>query len=259
VLVAAIPLGVWKFRHQPKAPPPPYTFPSAEIAALDRVVQARFAVTPDNDFGMGRIGKRHEYFEPVSEAEQNAMQGLGQAKQEVAFYVVSRNVIRKQRTGYGQPPVQGPIYMKARHPIGKLAGPYPRAVPLRFYTHNEVPANLPSDDDVTAVGSRLFNEPELASGMTSKIGSWKVVAVPIPASSQSCLDCHNMNPPWKRHAGFFESKRDYIELGDMLGTAVYCYRAEQSDKMGRLEEDLRNLKLKFHSEPDSPGKKPAPR
>ena len=61
VLVVALALPAiwtnWRARHA--APEQPYKFPFAELVDLDRDLQARFAVVPDKDFGMYRVGNMH--------------------------------------------------------------------------------------------------------------------------------------------------------------------------------------------------------
>ena len=114
-LLALLPFGVARWRRaQPKTP---YTFPFAELAALDKVVQARFAVVPGSDFGMTRVGPRHDYFKPVTPEESVAIAALRRAGFEVVFYVASRHHFQND-TGIGQPyVVQGPVYITPRAPI----------------------------------------------------------------------------------------------------------------------------------------------
>ena len=123
-LLAAIPLIVARFRRPPEVVARPYKFPNAQVAALDKVVQARFQVVPNSDFGVGRIGERHEYFKPTTEAERAAIRDITRARQEVAFYVVPRNVFKEQTNWLGWSPVQGPVYMTARRPES-ITGPDP--------------------------------------------------------------------------------------------------------------------------------------
>src|SRR5690349_11157553 len=93
VLVAAVALPIlwtnWLARNAPREKPRPYVFPVAELAALDRDLQARFAVVPDKDFGMGRIGNLHQLYVPENAAEKQTIEKLRKARLKVAFYVMS--------------------------------------------------------------------------------------------------------------------------------------------------------------------------
>ncbi|HVF11181.1 MAG TPA: hypothetical protein VNA16_10280, partial [Abditibacteriaceae bacterium] len=125
-LLAAVPLAVMWWRHQTQRPEPPYVFPSQELAALDRVVQARFAVVPTKNFGVDRIGSLHELFVPETQNEKAVIAALRRHHQNVAFYVISRRTFTKERGPVGYYPVQGPVYMTGnkpppvsrRHPYG---------------------------------------------------------------------------------------------------------------------------------------------
>jgi hypothetical protein len=95
-------------REKPKAP---YAFPVRELAELDQSVQMRFAEMPTKDFGMSRIGRRHEMFVPVSVSERAAVADLQRQGWDVVFYVAGRNVLLNRTYPLHPNNIQGPIFM----------------------------------------------------------------------------------------------------------------------------------------------------
>jgi hypothetical protein len=214
-LVCAVGLVVRSRQSPPQ--PKPYRFPTPELAALDWVVQERFAINPTNNFGAVRIGNRHEYFQAESARESAAVEGLEAARQQVLFYVVGRHILLNTYDGMGRVPVQGPIFMTHGrvHAVkaDQIGGP---SGAVKFHSVEALPGDAPSEGELKALAKEVFSNYEHSRGISSKTGSWHVEAVPVPASDIHCVNCHNAYPQgW--HS---------VRLGDTLGVALYCYRPE---------------------------------
>src|SRR5689334_9579048 len=70
-----------------------FRFPLAELAMLDRDLQARFAVVPTHDFGIERVtGNQHELYVPENAQEQETVRRLKQKRIQAAFYLMSRQL-----------------------------------------------------------------------------------------------------------------------------------------------------------------------
>lgn len=218
----------WFRRPQPLAPAKPYHFPSEQLAALDQAVQVRFAVVPDSDFGLPRIGPRHGYFSPATENEKAVVSELRKTKQEVIFYVVGRNTILNQRNWLHYSPVQGPVYITPTNAL-KVAPKTEAYSQTRFLSLNGVAKDAPDDSSLVNTSRRVFEDATLRNGTNDKTGTWKVVARPVVASSPACVTCHNSRAPQKakdkrRFTLNRRSNFDIVALGDTLGIALYCYR-----------------------------------
>lgn len=234
------PLAISQWSKNRRPPAPPFRFPTAELAALDRDLQARFAVVPDKDFGMGRIGPLHELYVPISSQEEATISVLKKRQLQAAFFVMSRRVWRKDQGGVRTAPLQGPVYLTP--PPRGFRG---RALEEKTVVHANngiftaqkiipfvnpegtpipappAPADLPSQKELLALGSQVFDTADQSSssspvGQTQTLGGgdWRVVAVTVRATDQKCANCHNAMQP----------QREVVEVGDALGVAFYAYR-----------------------------------
>lgn len=243
------------FMFKPK-PKPPFRFPTQELAAIDRDLQARFAVVPTKDFGIERTyGYQHYLYNPQTPAEISSVAALKKQQTEAAFYLMSRALWLRSWDGWGYKPIQGPVIL-----TGKISAPLPRKVnfdpednkasePIIDQDHSSdadehssdlashnpdgtpVPSptalkNMPTVNELQAVGNRVFEMAE-AAPVTANIGvakkmsaRWNVVAVPIRASNAKCLPCHVYNPQGKNPNA---TERLTVKVGDALGVAFYLY------------------------------------
>src|SRR5687767_10589962 len=93
-----------------RKPPKPFHFPLQELAAIDRDLQARFAVVPDKDFGILRTyGRQHYLYNPQTPTEHATIAALKKEKTSVAFYLMSRALWMRSWDGWGYKPIQGPV------------------------------------------------------------------------------------------------------------------------------------------------------
>ena len=251
---------------KPKPPAPPFRFPSAQLAAIDRDLQVRFAVVPEKRFGIERTyGNQHYLYDPQTPAELHSVAALKKRDTEVAFYLMSRALWLRSWDGWGYKPIQGPVVLtgkiisllprainfsprdsSARNPIidqddsydtvRKWRGPDDAPHENGIITHNPdgktvpsptPPKNTPRFNQLQAIGNRVFDLAENAP-KTQKIGiyepvnaDWKVVAVPIRASSAKCLPCHVYQPMGTNPQA---TKRLTVDVGDALGVAFYLYK-----------------------------------
>lgn len=253
--------GMWWDKTRP-APAPPFAFPTAELAALDRDLQARFAVVPDKDFGIERAyGPQHYLYNPNTPAERATISALKKQKTEAAFYLMSRALWLRSWDGWGYKPIQGPVAI-----TGKIKAPIPRQINFDvrdgsqkkailnqengqgpsveeqkgLQTNNPAgtpvasptpPANAPGFNRLQQIGNQVFelveDAPKTAKiGVTEKLENWQVVAVPIRATQKACLPCHIYQPLGKNpRAG-----KTKVEVGDALGVAFYAYRRTPQSK-----------------------------
>ena len=258
VLVAGACLTVpWVYRLMEKwradqiAQMAPFRFPSIELAALDRDLQARFAVVPTKMFGIERAyGPQHGLYAPENAHEKQSIANLKKNGTDAAFYLMSRALWLCSWDGWGYKPIQGPVYI-TRH----LDLPLPRkdnfvpefdakgkrkeklfpSQPRDVIAHNPEgtpvpaptpPVGAPDFRQLQGVGNRVFELAENAHktqkiGVTAPFGRWQVAAVPIRASKQACLHCHIYSPMGKDIKN--PSGRTKIEVGDALGVAFYLY------------------------------------
>lgn len=229
-LLALLPFGVarWQENRRLRQSSQPEMFPFPELARLDAVVQARFAEVPTNDFGMGRIGPRHELFRPVKPSEQVAIDSLHRVGQEVVFFVAGRNYLQNWPTAGGYPAsLQGPVYM-TKKPLKVVAtqtkGAYFAPNQPVFHTP-QAPSDLPSEAELREPIKEMLNSSsrwDHTATLDSKTfiaGTWNVMAVPVRATKSECVGCHN-------HL----SRRDPPRLGDPLGIALYAYHTKKEHK-----------------------------
>lgn len=206
--------------HRPQ-PARSFQFPYAELAKVDSVVQARFAVTPTDDFGMDRMMPRHALFHPVTIDEQIAIDGLRTKGLDVVFYMAPRHYITGQQPhNENQSKLQGPIYMTQPpplvvNPVKDRQDPYYE--PPVFQTTAR-PTDIPATPDLqTQLRPMLMDGGWLnkttPDGANFKWGDWDVVAAPVRASGPSCIGCHS---------DFVRD--DQPKIGDPLGIALYAYK-----------------------------------
>jgi hypothetical protein len=229
-LVAAIPLLVARYLENARrnAPKTPYVFPVTELAALDQVVQARFAVIPEKDFGVSRIGKRHEVFVPQTAQEKSVVAALKRRGYEVVFYVAGRGYLKDQRARLGPHFLQGPIFITRPPQVAKVT-PY-TYMPLMPERYTKAPSatplpGLPGGGPIVsplkAPAQEAFWKFETSDGTDFQAGKWNIVARPVRASSQTCVDCHNSRQMGR---GWPFGNAEELKLGDTLGVAMYAYR-----------------------------------
>ncbi|BCM91475.1 hypothetical protein IAD21_03348 [Abditibacteriota bacterium] len=238
VLVFSSPIflgfGVSYLRHRPPTPRPlpsaPAQFPFTELAALDRVVQERFAVVPDKDFGAARIGPRHEYFRPLTKQEKQAIEGLQKARKNVVFYVVGRNFLPGIR-GVTQPTtVQGPIYFTpgSKFSVSATKTDKYSMHSTRFQTRPVLRHDLPPEEELVHTALSVFAQADVQNGVNTRIGCWKVTSVPVRATDLACVNCHNTVPvSWQRegHSTLLNPRNaDKVAPNQALGIAMYCYQ-----------------------------------
>jgi hypothetical protein len=251
-----VPLAATQWAKFRRPPAPPFAFPTAELAALDRDLQARFAVVPEKDFGIERTyGNQHYLYNPNTPAERATINALKKQKTEAAFYLMSRALWLRSWDGWGYKPIQGPVVL-----TGKITAPLPRKINFApqnlsskeaildqentlnaqpdqdkgLPTHNPdgtpvpspTPPKVPPDyNELQAIGNQVFelaeNAPRDAKiGLVTRMKNWRVVAVPIRASQKECLPCHVYRPLGKDN----DPDKLKVEVGDALGVAFYAYR-----------------------------------
>jgi hypothetical protein len=234
-LCVLIPLLVtwWKGRRAPSKPYP-YSFPFAELASLDNVVQQRLSVVPTDDFGFARIGPRHAYFRPLTTAENSAIDALKASGHDVVFYLVGRGILRGLQGPDLPHAVQGPIYFtpSAKFRVSKTA-PFRNLTgssgPVKWQTQPLPRRDLPDERTLQWVALEAFRRSRLNDGMNNSAGHWKIAAVVVRATQQACVDCHNIRsrvvPPEETRLPI--PTVDRVRLGDPLGIALYCYQPYQ--------------------------------
>lgn len=236
-----------------------FKFPTRELAAIDRDLQARFAVVPTKDFGIERTyGYQHYLYNPQTSREIASVAALKKQDTEAAFYLMSRALWLRSWDGWGFKPIQGPVVL-----TGKISAPLPRKINFLPFgeeaikaraavldqedssgadgaddltAHNPagtpVPSptalkNMPTFNQLQALGNRVFELAEAAPvtaniGVAEKLsGRWSVAAVPIRASNVNCLPCHKYQPMAKSPNA---TERLTVKVGDALGVAFYLYR-----------------------------------
>jgi len=208
-------------------------FPTAELAALDRDVHARFATVVQRDFGIERIEigePDHMVYQPETAEEAKDIAALAPQKMDVLFYVMGR---------YGRyykpdTAVKGPVFMTGPPNIlpldddksitlNQMAFMDERVVALPHEAGAIDRQDLPDLRDVQALGDPMLfprsgllaPRPDYSSRWAKlKYGGWKAIAVPVFSSTQKCLDCHE--------------HFDEVTADQPLGVAMYLYRPLQT-------------------------------
>ncbi|HEX8465603.1 MAG TPA: hypothetical protein VF627_13380 [Abditibacterium sp.] len=230
-LVVALPLGLavssWSRSASGSAPAAASNpsskerqaaFPTAELAMLDRDVQERFAVVPQKDFGMSRISVRgHNIYRPATKTEQQTIAALQEKGVNVAFYVMSRRMWLSKTPVEQESSVIGPVRM-----VYAKTPPAAQSQKRSATVSQQPVTRRPGDGfkELRVIGGQVFRmveaQPEKAASATRTLESgWKVVAVPVPASAEACVSCHN---------GSTVESHQKIKLGDAVGVAFYAYK-----------------------------------
>ena len=165
-------------RYVDKKPKPaPFRFPSKELAAIDRDLQARFAIVPDKDFGIERTyGNQHYLYDPHTPAEIASVNALKKQKTQAAFYLMSRALWLRHWDGWGYKPIQGPVVL-----TGKITLPLPRKI--NFYdraTDNRAKEIIDQDDSISAQTPRSNQDKPIKEGLPTHNPDGKTVPSPTP-------------------------------------------------------------------------------
>lgn len=221
---AMLTFAKWRDSQKPRGP---YVFPAAELAALDLIVQRRFAVIPESDFGIGRIGKRHEVFKPDTSEEKAAVAALRKRKWDVVFYVASHQYLTERLGRQGLNFLQGPVFITSPQKNPNSQTPYSFDESKETETPvTTLPRDLPGGDDIVEsplkeVAQEAYDAFYYTEGMDFNSGEWKITTRPVRASQQACLNCH-----------FKDNKP--MKLGDTLGVAMYAYRPARPEINGQI-------------------------
>lgn len=167
------------------------------------------------------------------------------------FYVVGRNTILRQMNYLSFSPVQGPVYITPHQRVNSVPELGESHYQVRFYSPDGVPKDSPTDDQLITTAKRVFDDATLREGTNGKINSWNIIARPVLATSEACVNCHNSRAPWKtddKQPTFTLSRaarHDMVSLHDPLGIALYCYRPTRKSELKKLsKDDLEAIKRK---------------
>ncbi len=212
-------------------------FPSAELAELDRVVQARFAVVPrDGRFGYGRIAGFvseepvfiHGQFSPVSKTEIAAVAALVKNHQDVVFSLIGRK--HSAARSPGTPRVQGPLVLTSPL-VGSYIGVAAATLKASHQTFQQaerelqiIAKNAPSPQELMPLAEGVLAKTNPDEGAQAQIGEWHIVARPVPASGPQCLSCHN-NMAKAAAKATKGVQPELVSLGDPLAVALYAVRS----------------------------------
>jgi hypothetical protein len=222
--LAGLLIAYARSRDRTAKPQAPYVFPVQELAALDKVVQARFAVVPIDDFGMSRIGKRHAVFRSSTPQEKSVIAALDKKKWDVVFYVAGRSYLKNEPSNLGPQFMQGPVFIAGRYDASPLQNPY------SYYAlqpgtgelgqpPDELPGGNPVASPLKKPAMQALESFKTRGGTEFAAGDWNVVARPVLASSQACVDCHNSRLRPRKLWG-----NDWYRLDEPMGVAMYAYR-----------------------------------
>lgn len=193
--------------------PRPYHFPSAELAALDGMVQKRISDTNNPGGGAQRVGAIRRWFRPKDAQERRVLEKMNRAGTQVLFYAIG---------GPDKPfhpdamcnPLKGPILITS----GRSGLPSAKAVLV------QPPADAPTDKEFMDLAERMWNEPAVSKGLSSQSGRWKIEAVPVFANRAECVQCHTPSESdYQSWTAAFKPASKRLKLGDPLGVAFYCY------------------------------------
>ncbi len=202
-------------------------FPSAELAELDRVVQARFAVVPrDGNFGYSRIALPqpiHGRFSPISKPEIAAVSALAKKNQRVVFSLIGHaySAARGPKT----PRIQGPLVLTSPFAGGFIdeAALKAKHQTLDQAAHEAelIAKSAPSQKDLLPLAQEVFDKTKPDEGAQAQIGEWHVIARPVPASGPQCVSCHNtMAQEIAKKTK--DVQPELVSLGDPLAVALYA-------------------------------------
>ena len=164
------------------------------IAELNDCIQQRF-LDVDKFFGFRRIVTPDDTphrFRPENVREMDAVRVLEDARLDVVLYLAGRRVLKPRTEAMGRWAPKGPVN------IASSGG-----------GSSEPPAGSALWDDareaLIAFGSNRTYE------FNGPIGDWNLIARPIRATSDVCLQCHSP-----------------LRLGDPIGVVVYGYRGNKN-------------------------------
>jgi len=191
--VFAVCLLLWPFlvvRLLPRLAGAP---PDGLVNALDRGVQAQFAILPEPPEMLISTGRMVQLVQTPAPKRprhyQSAIDALRAAKWEALFYLATP-------AGKASQPMLG----------GHAAG-----APV-FLTNDRPTVKLPTDGQLFPKAPAALAAFRAGKPYTFRAGDWHVVARPVPASKQGCLGCHPKGPDGKLR-----------RLGDTLGVAMYAF------------------------------------
>lgn len=210
-------------------PTPAPLLPAPMLVALDKAVQQRFATLPvDGGFGIRRVIS----IEPVTQGEKNALVALEKSPLQVVFYTAGRALAMNRKDGMFVP--TGSRYISTRGPV-KLGlntrvvqgghGLYTVGQSLPLTSHLASPSDAPSAREIRQHLTGTLENVRV-EGQRWKSGRWEIAVVPVPASSPSCINCHNMRLQPRG------TKTDFpnLKLGDTIGYAIYAYAPKDKTK-----------------------------
>lgn len=215
----------------PTPTPVGYQFPSVELAALDRVVQERFADLRDTNFGFTRIGIEHRNFVPRTHPELEAVKKLGQANTQVIFYVLRDESHQKKGSPPSYSTLRGPLYMEGgrAHDMYQFMG----------MERQPFPKDAPDTKKLLDAAWKVCVEKPAAKGLNIQDGRWTESAVPIVASKPGCLRCHDT--AGKGDSRFERLPIRKVKLGDTLGVAIYCSAKVEGPESSPVSEETGQL------------------
>lgn len=162
------------------------------VNALDKVIQSRFQEIDGRSFGISRIGPQHvRKFEATTGAERTAVADLESAGWEVRLYVPSRAQLSASRKDNS----------KFQWSVG-------RDVIIVGYESSK--AHLPRTAVLWENASKALALFETKSEHAFKADQYHIIARPVRASKQACLDCHNRGGKT-------------LKVDDTLGVALYAF------------------------------------
>jgi hypothetical protein len=188
---------------------------------LDEVIQHRFAAPPAL-LGMSRVASPASLgehfrpspgavtdFRPESPAEESAIRSLGEASLQVGMYVFGAAIERADFQARDYRALKGPAVLTA----GTLRPAwYP---PLMSQASN--PDALPDWNTAYPIAREAMKRFERGDrSFTASVGLWRMIARPVPASSETCVMCHN--------AQQFRRSARSIALHDAIGGVLYVFR-----------------------------------
>ena len=189
------------------------------INTVDRTFQSRFEKIDLKMFGVRRVPVTPEHeqlnrFSPETPEDKRLTSSLTESGWEAAFYVAGRKALRW---------VVAVEDLKTR--VGKEAPKPDEARSLEWYSNHSVskpirlnkPAPgtgpLPAQDALLPRVREAFKEfADKKVSFEFQEAGWHVVARPIPASKQECLNCHKQ-----------DEKGKALKVGDPLGVAFYAF------------------------------------
>jgi hypothetical protein len=218
VSLLLLPLGATRLQKYFGASSP--TFPNAELAALDAVVQARLAEVPaDGRFGISRMSTPEDRFLPVSPREELAINHLRSAGLTVYLFTAGRHkeYDRSYKTSAIAHHVSGPVAI-SQWPVALNPDYRHPHFASRADRRRRPPADLPSIKDLTARASQLLDGRAPNQAVRFASGRWNVAMTPVWGNEQSCVNCHNQ----------MLGKTNHLRQGDAMGAAIYVWKTSTS-------------------------------